>query len=552
MKALLTIILSFITFIALGQNVTTIKVSVPDKSDEVYIVGNQDALGNWDPQKVKMNRVSDYEREIEVELTYPAEFKFTKGSWTSEGIVTSYPNNPNLTITDPEADKSFVVKTWLDNLDSDKLGLEYDLKFIESEWLGDKRMIKVYVPQGYTPEKTYPVIYMTDGGTDNFEVAKGYMNALTPSSFNYIPPSILVGIVHKERNYELYGIKSGKNFTQYVFDEVVPLIDSNYSTSGFNAMIGHSNGAEYNHNIMLMEDNPFRGFISLSTSFAGMGNKEDELTTFFQNYDGKNIYFFLANGTMDSPDRTEFGNTIANLFENNPNPNIAFVKNTYEADHLTVVPEALLDGLKYIFRDYSDMDAYPTIFDYSDNFLTNVKVNYGIEGSYKFDDLNKYFSDIISNKKKDDYEYLISFIEKHKMWQGGGFDPVNIANHYYMMELYPETIASYNQAIEEFKTVEQVVYYANILKAINSYTFENRFADVIPFLEKSRNTLSREFYLEMTYHIAKFSIENNVSLDKGKQALDYCMNNFRKNKTFTKNDLVALDTSSVNAPEMGK
>ena len=41
-----------------GQEITTIRVSVPDKTDEVFISGNQENLGNWQADKVKMKKIS--------------------------------------------------------------------------------------------------------------------------------------------------------------------------------------------------------------------------------------------------------------------------------------------------------------------------------------------------------------------------------------------------------------------------------------------------------------------------------------------------------------
>lgn len=65
----------------------TIKVKVPKKDDNIYIVGNQTNLGDWNPEKIKMNKISDYEREITLKLRSPAIFKFTRGSWGSEAEV---------------------------------------------------------------------------------------------------------------------------------------------------------------------------------------------------------------------------------------------------------------------------------------------------------------------------------------------------------------------------------------------------------------------------------------------------------------------------------
>ena len=252
-----------LTVMVFGQTTQTIKVIVPNTTDEVYITGNQEALGNWNPKQVKMNRISDYERTISVNLSYPAEFKFTKGSWESEGITGNLLDNPNLNIIDGNAKSSFKVKTWRDNIQADKLGLEYDIKYINSKLFGDKRMLNIYVPENYSPDKKYPVIYLTDGSGTNFPAVKGYVSAFSQPNFKLIPQSIVVGVVHKSRNEELYNQGNGKYFTEYLLNEVVSYIDSTYNTSGFNVMIGHSNGAEFNHTLLVKEDNPFRGFISL-------------------------------------------------------------------------------------------------------------------------------------------------------------------------------------------------------------------------------------------------------------------------------------------------
>ncbi len=73
----------------LGKNEynITIKLKVSNKEDTIYITGNQENLGNWNPQKILMHKNSDYEREIKLDLKSPAQFKFTKGNWDTEVIV---------------------------------------------------------------------------------------------------------------------------------------------------------------------------------------------------------------------------------------------------------------------------------------------------------------------------------------------------------------------------------------------------------------------------------------------------------------------------------
>ncbi|MBC7438761.1 MAG: hypothetical protein H7250_02075 [Flavobacterium sp.] len=47
MKKILLQILILSTIFAFGLEITTIKVVVPNKNDEVFITGNQISLGNW-------------------------------------------------------------------------------------------------------------------------------------------------------------------------------------------------------------------------------------------------------------------------------------------------------------------------------------------------------------------------------------------------------------------------------------------------------------------------------------------------------------------------
>lgn len=90
-------------------------LKVPDKKDTVYITGNQSALANWDPSKLKMNRLSDLEREIRLNIHSPAMFKFTRGSWKTEAEVEGNPQMVNMVIK-PENGKTyrFVITNWAD------------------------------------------------------------------------------------------------------------------------------------------------------------------------------------------------------------------------------------------------------------------------------------------------------------------------------------------------------------------------------------------------------------------------------------------------------
>ncbi|MEZ4788369.1 MAG: alpha/beta hydrolase-fold protein [Flavobacterium haoranii] len=81
-----------------------IRVKTFEKDDIIYISGNQSNLGDWNPDKVKMKKISDFEREIVLTVQSPAQFKFTKGSWETELQVKGTYKN---LIIKPETKKVF-------------------------------------------------------------------------------------------------------------------------------------------------------------------------------------------------------------------------------------------------------------------------------------------------------------------------------------------------------------------------------------------------------------------------------------------------------------
>ncbi|SIO02142.1 alpha/beta hydrolase-fold protein [Algoriphagus halophilus] len=549
---------------AFAQENVTIKVIVPNKTDEVFITGNQESLGNWDPGVVKMDKVSDFEREITTAITYPAEFKFTKGKWENEGIINQLDNNPNQKLSDANSKNIFVVKGWANETIAESLGLGYSTKIFQSNYLGAERLVKIALPENYDPAKKYPVFYTTDAGWNMFTVAKNYISNLSLDEYRLMPESILVGIVHGTTNdrsnrnddLDVYYKETGQKFKNFIFEELVPYINRTYSTSGFNVMIGHSNGAEYNHFLLLEEENPFRGFISLSTNFFAKDVRQ-EIGDLMKNYQGNNLYYFVANATTDSPDRIEAGNDYEEIYQENMNPNFQFKKQTYEANHNSVVPLALVDGIQFIFKDYRNVENYKNLASYRDHYLKDMKANYGIEEEYSIRDLESLLMDIIMGKKKEGLEEYLKFVEDNKLWQlpkmrePGGYDGVNKGNFYFFVEDYKKSAESYRQALDQMHThTESVAYFGNFDKTVLAFKKIEDYEGLMNLL------LDTKFYLnsdnELTpksvesnllyinYQIAKLASEHDINRKEGKKALAYCKDNYRENRIFTVEELEGL------------
>ena len=96
----------------------TIKVKVPNKDNEVYITGNQESLGNWNPEKIKLKKTSEFERKINLKIQKPAQIQFTRGNWETKAYIKSTYEWQNIRI-DPSKKNTFEfeVVTWLDKLE---------------------------------------------------------------------------------------------------------------------------------------------------------------------------------------------------------------------------------------------------------------------------------------------------------------------------------------------------------------------------------------------------------------------------------------------------
>lgn len=366
MKKNLTQILLLFSIISFGQELTSIKVSVPNKTDRVFIVGNQESLGTWQPEKIEMNKISDFEREISLKLTFPAEFKFTRGNWQSEAIITKLTGQPNFVLNEkPLEQQYYSIQGWTDQIDRFSTFSTFKISEINSTILNQKRKLYVSLPENYNKDIHYPVVYVTDANNLNlFEIVAQTIRQ--QSNYSNFPECIVVGIYIniRERDNELdieYG-ENGKKFKDYIFKEVIPFIDANYSTSSFKAIYGHSNGAEYNHYLMFEKENPFDAFINISDNLIDLEHGQLEKISnkyieFLKN-NNKPIKYFVASATYDDPNRYPSGMEIKKIMKNFPNRNVDFLQKTYKSWHLDLIGYSVLDAFQFIFSDYQNYSLF--------------------------------------------------------------------------------------------------------------------------------------------------------------------------------------------------
>ena len=153
---------------------------------------------------------------------------------------------------------------------------------IQSELLAEKRVLNIYLPEGYSKNDTlkYPVIYLLDGSADeDFIHVVGLVQFNTFPWINRIPKSIVVGIANIDRRrdftypttleedkkrYKTAG-KSEK-FIAFLEKELQPYIERNYKTSNSKTIVGQSLGGLLATEILLKEPTLFNRYIIISPS----------------------------------------------------------------------------------------------------------------------------------------------------------------------------------------------------------------------------------------------------------------------------------------------
>ena len=151
---------------------------------------------------------------------------------------------------------------------------------VHSAALGEDRTINVVLPASYAkePAKRYPVLYLIDGGVDQDLVHVAGVLQLN-SAWGRSQEAILVGIATKDRRRELTGpvadaelLKkyptsgSSAKFRSFIRDQVKPLVERTYRTSGYDAVIGESLAGLFILDTYLNEPDLFDAYGAISPS----------------------------------------------------------------------------------------------------------------------------------------------------------------------------------------------------------------------------------------------------------------------------------------------
>jgi predicted alpha/beta superfamily hydrolase len=433
------------------------------------------------------------------------------------------------------------------------LKYEYKVEKLKSDFFKNERTVKIYLPSNYDKKQKYPVIYTLDG-YELFEITTNYGNYL--AKYNVLPNCIVVGIFHNDRNYETtpnYGsdinipinqfLEGPEKLKNHLYKEIIPLINSNYSVSGFNVLIGHSNTATLASQIISMPNNPFQGIIAITPDL--LKEQIENLNKTLKEKRNRNLYYFVSSGTKDEKYRFETGTKLDSVFKNNRNFHVKLKGEVYHAGHLDLVVKSLNDALMFMFLDYRNYTDFETkinenkysVLDYIKDKSNSTNKNYGIDFNLDEDDFYYLLDLVISEKNSDLLEQLFEVGEKNEFF-------IKEETYSQKAQFYEE-IGLFNEAIKNWKLQiekgynDNVFYYERPFKILNEKL--NKPKEAIDFLESSIKKYPKG-KLIFSYFIAKVCAEKKILKSKGLKNIDYCIKEFKENRKFTLSEVKKLKT----------
>jgi predicted alpha/beta superfamily hydrolase len=228
----------------------TIRVTVPEGTDTVYLAGSLPELGPWRADGRVMEGTG---RERTVRLTAPPgtsfEYKFTLGSWDREalGPAGTVPRNHRL-VVDGEVEATHEISDFKKDpreyiADWKGSGVEGRLVYwtdVASAHLGPTRHVEVWLPPGYdeTPAARYPVLYMHDGQNlfdpriANTGIDWGVDEAVVRLvKRGVIPPVIVVGVWSTADRGPAYSPWHGApDYARFLIEELMPRVNAEFRT----------------------------------------------------------------------------------------------------------------------------------------------------------------------------------------------------------------------------------------------------------------------------------------------------------------------------------
>lgn len=272
--------------------------------------------------------------------------------------ITIFANAQTKTTTTKENTKPFVI------------GVIDEIQSVE---LNEKRILNIYLPEGYDPNDTtkYAVTYLLDGSADeDFIHVVGLYQFNSFEWINQVPKTIVVGIATVDRRRDFTfptTIEADKKtypttghsdkFIAFIEKELQPYINKKYKVNNSKTIIGQSLGGLLATEILFKTPTLFNKYIIISPSLwwdnGSLLNQNPKLldSTFNQQTD---IYIGVGKEGLTPTAIPRVMEVDANLLTDKIKGTKSKTVNAYldylpQEDHATIMHQAVSNSFKFLF-----------------------------------------------------------------------------------------------------------------------------------------------------------------------------------------------------------
>lgn len=243
---------------------------------------------------------------------------------------------------------------------------------LQSKVLSEKRVLNVYLPEGYDQGDTikYPVVYLLDGSADeDFIHTVGLFQFNTFSWIDRVPKSIVVGIATVDRrrdftfpstiesekkNYPTTGHSA--KFISFLENELKPFINSRYKTNLSAMLIGQSLGGLLATEILLKKPELFNKYLIISPSiWWDNGSLLNQPIQKIEQLDQRtDVYVAVGKEGLTPTEQPRVMEVDANLLveklKSSKNKNVEIIFDYLpDEDHATISHQAIFNGLRSLY-----------------------------------------------------------------------------------------------------------------------------------------------------------------------------------------------------------
>ncbi|MEN8788261.1 MAG: alpha/beta hydrolase-fold protein [Flavobacteriaceae bacterium] len=329
-------------------------------------------------------------------------------------------------------------------------------EIFESFKLQERRDVKYYFPEDYTPEKKYPLVVVLDA---EYLFDQVVATSKFYSDFQGMPETIVVGIDQSvdELRWEDCGFEGdtglptekGKKFYEFLGMEIIPYLDTSFNTAPFKMFVGYDITANFGNFYLFKDRSLFNAFISISPLLAP--EMETRVPARLSDLEQKIFYHLIVEG--EKSEELEQIRALDRGIKSVEKESLQYYYDEYdEANEVSIVTYGLGKAWERTFeifkpispKEYKQkiLTSDEPVFDYLAEKYSTIESLFGFKKEVELNDIMAIYAGC---RKKDDYQSLkpLSDLCKEEF-------PTTMLGFYFEGEYYEE-IGEPKKALRTFE-----------------------------------------------------------------------------------------------------